>query len=91
MKTQNNYRVPGTKMTSRFGYSHNHQRAESRHLSKLGSFGPETGRRYTPLRRLKTCQHPAKYWQDESWGGPESGGEAGHCKFCGWSFRHVMY
>lgn len=27
----------------------------------------------------------------EDWGNEESGGVAGHCKRCGWSYHHVLY
>lgn len=27
----------------------------------------------------------------DDWGGPESGGMAGHCKRCGWGFSHTLY
>lgn len=32
-----------------------------------------------------------KHWVDESYGGPDSGCDAGHCTRCGWSFHHTMY
>lgn len=28
---------------------------------------------------------------DESYGGPETGGHAGYCEDCGWSYHHRLY
>jgi hypothetical protein len=30
-------------------------------------------------------------WVDDSYGGPESGCMAGHCRRCGWSFHTQLY
>lgn len=35
------------------------------------------------------CKH--KNWVDESYGNPDSGGDGGYCKDCGWSFWHQYY
>lgn len=35
------------------------------------------------------CKHPNMVGED--WGGPESGGYAGHCPDCNFSYHHVMY
>ena len=32
-----------------------------------------------------------KHYQCEDWGGPESGGMAGSCSRCGFSFHHILY
>jgi hypothetical protein len=31
------------------------------------------------------------HYHSEDWGGPESGGMAGYCDRCGFSFSHTMY
>lgn len=38
-----------------------------------------------------TCPHPEEYWVNEGWAGPESGGDGGTCRLCGWGFRHIYY
>ena len=91
-KNSNGYKVPGQKMTSRFGLSNKgkklEQKAESIYWASVRR-EPGSSKHHAPLRVLKTCQH--KKWVDTSWGGPESGGMSGHCKICGYSFRHTMY
>ena len=31
------------------------------------------------------------HYHSEDWGGPETGGMAGYCDRCGFSFRHILY
>lgn len=37
------------------------------------------------------CRMSTHDWVDESYGGPESGCMAGHCKRCGFSFHTTLY
>lgn len=37
------------------------------------------------------CPNGNHEWQDDSYGGPESGCMAGHCTRCGFSFHHQLY
>jgi hypothetical protein len=37
------------------------------------------------------CKHFGHDWEDDSYGGPESGCMAGHCNRCGYSFHHTLY
>lgn len=39
--------------------------------------------------RQHFCKHP--HWVDESYGGPDSGYDAGYCPDCHLSFHHTMY
>lgn len=90
MKIANNYRVPGKKMTSRFGMSHREMRRMAKHfVSKFGPEQPEPRLKYNTKRLAKKCPHKA--WEDESWAGPESGGMGGRCRHCGYSFHHTLY
>lgn len=88
----NNYKVPGTKLTSRFGMSHKQLRAEGRYVAEFYKGHPDLGShrlKYNTKRLAKKCTH--KRWADDSYGGPESGAMAGHCKDCGYSFHHTLY
>lgn len=38
-----------------------------------------------------TCPDGKHDWEDDSYGGPESGCMAGHCKRCGFSFHEQLY
>lgn len=40
------------------------------------------------ITRMAFCSHD---YHDESWAGPESGGDGGTCVKCGHSFHHVYY
>lgn len=44
-----------------------------------------------PLRAVRMERCPHHNMIDESWAGPESGGDGGTCADCGWSFRNVYY
>ena len=84
----NNYKVSGKKLTSRFGFSH----AAYRAITKAVEGEPRRpgDRKYPLSRRLvKKCKH--RHWIDTSWTGPESGGDGGYCRDCGYSFHHVYY
>lgn len=83
----NNYRVPGTKMTSRFGFSNR----QAREMVKAFPYAGEPSRRlkYAPRRLVKKCRHI--HWVNEDHGGPESGYISGRCKDCGTSFYHQLY
>jgi hypothetical protein len=81
----NNYKVPGTKMTSRFGYSHR----ETRIMNKLFGDPRDLGQIPMSKRLMKKCKH--KRWIDDGYGNTESGGDGGHCKDCGYSFWHQYY
>lgn len=37
------------------------------------------------------CRWRDHDWECDDWGGPDSGGMAGHCNRCGFSFSHTMY
>jgi len=37
------------------------------------------------------CKRRGCDWVDESWGNPDSGGEGGYCKRCGYSFSITYY
>lgn len=37
------------------------------------------------------CKLKGHVWEDDSYGGPESGCMAGHCTRCGHSFHHQLY
>lgn len=37
------------------------------------------------------CKWKDHNWVCEDWGGPESGGMAGHCTRCGFGFSHTLY
>jgi hypothetical protein len=39
--------------------------------------------------RMGLCNHPN--FEDESYGGPESGCMAGHCPDCGWGYHETLY
>jgi hypothetical protein len=41
--------------------------------------------------RDEVCDHGAEFWIDDSWAGPDSGGEGGCCLLCGWHFRVAYY
>jgi len=58
----------------------------------LGEFIVTLGARFWNEMVLgRYCQMKGHDWVHEDWGGPESGGMAGHCKRCGYSFRHILY
>lgn len=89
----NNYKVPGKKMTSRFGLSHSALREMNKREYEWIS-GEELERRNpsAPVmskRLAKKCKHPRMI--DEGYGGPEGGCMAGHCPDCGYSFSHRLY
>lgn len=86
--SKNNYKVPGTKMTSRFGMSHRELRSA---FKMAATFGPprEHTIHYIPLRIMRTCKHD--HMVDTSHGGPEGGNVSGHCAKCGWSFNTQLY
>lgn len=46
---------------------------------------------YMKLKRATLCRWLGHDWVDESWCTPDSGGDAGHCKRCQWSFEHTYY
>lgn len=37
------------------------------------------------------CKYKGHDWVDESYGGPDTGCMAGHCKRCGYGFHHTLY
>ncbi len=43
------------------------------------------------LLQARYCKLHGHDWEDDSWAGPDSGGMAGHCKRCGFSFEHTLY
>jgi hypothetical protein len=85
----NNYKVSGKKLTSRFGMSHSQTKATTKWMD--GGEPRQPGDRKYPLskRLAKKCKH--KRWIDEGYGGPESGGEGGHCRDCGYGFFIRLY
>jgi hypothetical protein len=94
--SSNNYKVPGTKMTSRFDWSHRQMRDHARYVAThwYGDSNGPVPKRSKPYailskRRAKKCKHPKMV--DDSYGTPESGCVAGHCLRCGWSFHHTLY
>lgn len=56
----------------------------------LGGFFAYLGQWYYRLRySFFPCDHPN--WEDDSYGGPDSGGDGGSCPDCGFSFWHQYY
>jgi hypothetical protein len=43
------------------------------------------------VARALHCEFSGHAWVDDSYGGPDSGCMAAHCKRCGWSFHHTLY
>lgn len=84
----NNFKMPGTKLTSRFGMSHRQARAAAKYFAPYAEPGPK-GRPFVSKRLAKKCTHPNMV--DDGYGGPESGRMAGHCPRCGFSFHHTLY
>lgn len=41
--------------------------------------------------RSLVCRFRDHDWEDDSYGGPDSGCMAGHCKRCGYSFHTTLY
>lgn len=84
--TARGYKVPGAKMKGQHGYSHRETRLINKHEAP---YYPEEPKHRKHARALKHCKH--KRWVDESYGGPDSGGDGGHCKDCGFGFWHQYY
>lgn len=43
------------------------------------------------LESAARCEYFGHRWEDDSWAGPESGGDARHCLRCGCSYHHIYY
>jgi hypothetical protein len=39
----------------------------------------------------RICRWQGHDMECDDWAGPDSGGMAGHCKRCGFSFSHILY
>ena len=91
METNNGYKVPGAKMTSRFGLSHSANRAGNKFQAMHCDPEQLKGSRlkYATKRLAKKCKH--KRLVDESYGGPESGCVSLYCKDCGWCSHTTLY
>lgn len=85
-----NYKVPGTKMTGSLVNSESHRTARNfaRHFWEPLPPGVPSYSKLSP-RRVKLCKH--RRWVDTGYGGPESGGDGGYCRDCGYSFWHQYY
>ena len=83
------YKVPGTKIESRFGQSHSANRAANRYFAQWSPEEYATPKRPNVSKRLlKKCQHK---WIDDSHAGPESGDISLHCKKCGIHHHVILY
>jgi hypothetical protein len=92
MATANNYRVPGKKMTSRFGMSHRELRAVTKYHAAYYAGHPDYKAKHyesLPKRLAKKCKHPKM--RDEGYGGPNSGCIDLHCPHCGFSHHVNLY
>lgn len=91
----NNFKVPGTKLKSRFHYSHRAMRHIQREEAKFYAGAPkEYGyqqKHYNALnkRQSKKCKHEKMV--SEGYANGESGADHFRCAKCGWSFHHQYY
>lgn len=91
METNNGYKVPGAKMTSRFGESHAQRRAGDKYMARFTDPEQFAGGklRFSTKRLAKKCKH--KRLVDKSYGGPDSGYVSLYCKDCGWCSHTTLY
>lgn len=93
-KFNNNYRVPGAKMTSRYGVSHAETRAHRKAENEFCKGHPDYKEGPAPIPRMNArarakCEH--KRMIGTGWGGPDSGGDGGYCPDCGYSWEVTFY
>jgi len=48
-------------------------------------------RAWTWLSGKTVCRLFGHNWVNEGWAGPDSGGDGGFCRRCGWSFHVTLY